>query len=99
MRRIILLVALVFVIGGGAVYAAAQSGTDANTDDPDVGAPSAGCATPTGSPDAEEITEILATAAASPEIFEDLATAIASPSGSPVVIDPCATPQMGTPAT
>lgn len=99
MRRIMLLVALVFVIGGGAVYTAAQTGTGSRTEEADVGADSAGCAAPMGSPDAEEITELLATSAASPEVFDDLATAIASPDATPILIDPCVTPDMGTPAS
>jgi hypothetical protein len=100
MRRIFLLVALVFVIGGGAAYVSAQSGTDANTEQTEVGADASGCATPTGSPDAERIEDLLATAAASPEVIEDLESAMASPDASPVVVvDPCATPVMGTPAS
>jgi hypothetical protein len=99
MRRIILLVALAFMISGGAVYVAAQSGTEGQTDEVEVGADAGGCATPSATPDAEEITELLATAVASPEVTESLATAVASPDASPVIIDPCATPEMGTPAS
>jgi len=99
MRRMFLLVAVAFMISGGAVYVAAQSGTDAQTDEVEVGAEGSDCATPSASPDAEEITELLATAAASPEVSQELATAVASPDASPVIIPPCATPEMGTPAS
>lgn len=100
MRRLFVLVALVFMIAGGAVYVSAQGGTGAQTEETDVGADAAGCATPSASPDAGDITDLLESAAASPEVTESLATAIASPDASPVVIvDPCATPEMGTPAS
>lgn len=103
MRRIVLLVALAFIIGGSTVWAA-QTGTESQTDEADAGAPAVECATPGASPgaspDLEEVEEIAATAAASPELIADLATAIASPDASPVVPeDPCATPVVGTPAS
>jgi hypothetical protein len=99
MRRLFLLLTLVFVIGGGAVYVSAQGGTAPQTDEVDVGADASGCATPVGSPSAERIEELLATAVASPEVIEDLEIALASPDASPVVFDPCATPVVGTPAS
>lgn len=103
MRRLILLVALAFIIGGGSVLAA-QTGTGSQTEDTNVGSQAVECATPgmgmEATPDAEEIEELLATAVASPDVVDLLATAIATPDASPTVLDdPCATPEMGTPAS
>ena len=104
MRRIILLVALAFMIGGGAVLTAAQSNSGSQTEETDVGAPEVECATPGASPGASPDLAVLedvgATAVASPELIADLATAIATPGASPAVPeDPCATPVAGTPAS
>lgn len=99
MRRIILLLALVFIIGGGSVLAA-QTTTESQTDKTDVGSQAVECATPGmapgATPDAEQIEDLLAT----PEVVDLLATAMATPDASPaILVNPCATPGMGTPAS
>jgi hypothetical protein len=103
MRRIFLLVAPAFIIGGSTVWAA-QTGAGSKTDETDMGAqaeerPTPGAA-PGASPDLDVIEEGMATMIASLDLIADLATAIASPDASPVVPeDPCATPVAGTPAS
>jgi hypothetical protein len=92
MRRLIILVAFAFLVGGGAVLTAAQTGNESQTEQTEAGADVAGCASPVASP------------ASSPEVAETaavVATAIASPHASPAAlgIDPCATPEVGTPAS
>jgi hypothetical protein len=92
MRRIIFLVAFAFLVGGGAVLTAAQTGNQSQTEQVDAGADVAGCASPVASP------------GSSPEVAEAaaiVATAIASPDASPAALglDPCATPGIGTPAS
>lgn len=92
MRRILLVAVFALVVGSGAVVTAAQSETG-DQESAEVGAP-AGCATPE--------TSLIASAVASPssspvssQSLDTLATAVASP----MVPDPCATPESGTPAS
>ena len=90
MRRFILLLAFAFVLVSGVVVTAAQTSNEAQTETEDAGPGGAGCATPMASP------------AASPEASPSLAlasTPIASVEGSPVSLDLCATPEIGTPAS
>ncbi len=64
MRRILLIIAFGLVVGSGAVVTAAQ--TDTQPESEEVGAPPAGCGTPTASPFASPEVVLIATAVASP---------------------------------
>ncbi len=94
MRRFILLLAFAFVLVSGVVVTAAQTSNEAQTEEEEAGPGGAGCATPMASP--------AASPEASPEASPSLAlasTPIASVEGSPVSLDLCATPEIGTPAS
>ncbi len=89
MRRLFLLAAFALVLVSGMVVTAAQS-TDVQTEEEDAGAQGAGCVLPVASPAAEPV--------ASPSLAL-ASTPIPMPEGSPVAVDTCATPQVGTPAS
>jgi len=89
MRRIFLLLAFAFIVVTGGVVTAAQTGTDIQTEEEDPGGQAGGCATPEASP------------FASPEASPSLAlasTPVTHLEASPIALDVCATPELGTPA-
>ncbi|MDQ3655035.1 MAG: hypothetical protein M3457_08145 [Chloroflexota bacterium] len=92
MRRFFLPLAFAFVLVSGVVVTAAQTSNEAQTEEEDSGAQGAGCASPVASP------------SASPEASPSLALA-STPAGSvsldasPVALEVCATPDLGTPAS
>lgn len=93
MRRIILLFAFAIMIGGGAVVAASQSEIDSTPAVGDAIISESACATPIASPSSSPDASSTSTVEAA---VEDL---VATPEDEPGFVDPCATPEVGTPAS
>ena len=103
MRQLIMIIALALIVGSGAVVAVAQTGgTQVETEAEEAGGSGACIGTPIASPAASpELEEIVETETPDPGDLALLATAVASPSDALAVLaqDPCATPEIGTPAS
>lgn len=92
MRRFFLLLAFAFVLVSGVVVTAAQTGNQSQTEQEDPGGASAGCATPQASP--------MASPGASPSLaLASTPAASVALDASPIALDVCATPEVGTPAS
>ncbi len=88
MRRVLLLLGLAFMLVSGVVVTTAQTGTDVQTEEEDPGGQAGVCASPVASP--------AVVAEASPSLAL-ASTPVSHMTGTPVALDACATPEIGTP--
>lgn len=88
MRRFLLVVSFVLVLGGGAAMVGAQG--ESPQEAAEVGGQPAGCGTPTASPGATPESTPFTTGEGMPG---------STPVASPVDLTGCATPEIGTPGS